>query len=152
MISTKKLNLNGEEAAKTSNYDQKKNFLVKNSHEKGHFVVYTSDKRRFMSPLAYLKSDIFVELFKMAEEEFGVVASGPIVLPCDSSFMEYAISIIQRHVAEGLEKTFDYVLDYLQMLWFLNLKQPCEQKREGEEKKFRRGEEYYFYFIICQKL
>ncbi|XP_057532238.1 auxin-responsive protein SAUR62-like [Amaranthus tricolor] len=66
------------------------------------------------------------ELFKMAEEEFGVVASGPIVLPCDSSFMEYAISIIQRHVAEGLEKTFDYVLDYLQMLWFLNLKQPCE--------------------------
>ncbi|CAO2832115.1 unnamed protein product [Amaranthus hypochondriacus] len=72
--------------------------------QKGHFVVYTSDKRRFMIPLAYLKSEIFVELFRMAEEEFGVATSGPIVLPCDSSSMEYAISIIQRHVAEDLEK------------------------------------------------
>ncbi|CAO2815700.1 unnamed protein product [Amaranthus hypochondriacus] len=71
---------------------------------KGHFVVYTSDNRRFMIPLAYLKSEIFTELFRMAEEEFGVTASGPIMLPCDSSFMEYAISMIQRHVAEDLEK------------------------------------------------
>ena len=72
--------------------------------EKGHFVVYTSDKRRFMIPLTYIRSEIFTELFRMAEEEFGVAASGPIVLPCDSSFMEYAISMIQRHVSEDLEK------------------------------------------------
>ncbi|CAO2813690.1 unnamed protein product [Amaranthus hypochondriacus] len=72
--------------------------------EKGHFVVYTSDKRRFTIPLAYLKSEIFTELFRMAEEEFGIATSAPIMLPCDSSFMEYAISMIQRHVAEDLEK------------------------------------------------
>ncbi|KNA14554.1 hypothetical protein SOVF_106380, partial [Spinacia oleracea] len=72
--------------------------------EKGHFVIYTSDKRRFMIPLTYLKSEIFTELFRMAEEEFGVESSGPITLPCDSSFMEYTISVIQRHVAKDLEK------------------------------------------------
>ncbi|CAO2815696.1 unnamed protein product [Amaranthus hypochondriacus] len=72
--------------------------------EKGHFIVYTSDKRRFMIPLAYLNSEIFTELLRMAEEEFGVAAAGPITLPCDSSFMEYTISMIQRHVAEDLEK------------------------------------------------
>ncbi|KAL9238443.1 hypothetical protein vseg_012861 [Gypsophila vaccaria] len=71
--------------------------------DKGHFVVYTTDGRRFMIPLTYLNTDIFRELFRMAEEEFGVAASGPITLPCDSSIMEYAISMIQRHVAKELE-------------------------------------------------
>ncbi|CAO2815703.1 unnamed protein product [Amaranthus hypochondriacus] len=72
--------------------------------QKGHFIVYTSDKRRFMIPLAYLKSEIFTELLRMAEEEFGVTAAGPIMVPCDSRFMEYAISMIQRHVTEELQK------------------------------------------------
>ncbi|KAL2936943.1 Auxin-responsive protein SAUR62 [Bienertia sinuspersici] len=40
----------------------------------------------------------------MAEEEFGLMSEGPITLPCDSSFMEYAISILQRHASEALEK------------------------------------------------
>ncbi|CAO2813685.1 unnamed protein product [Amaranthus hypochondriacus] len=71
--------------------------------ENGHFVVYTSDKRRFMIPLTYLKNEIFTELFRKAEEEFGVTASGPIVLPCDSTFMEYAIPMIQRHVSKDIE-------------------------------------------------
>ncbi|KAL8139547.1 hypothetical protein V2J09_005568 [Rumex salicifolius] len=30
--------------------------------EKGHFVVYTTDERRFAIPLAYLESEIFSEL------------------------------------------------------------------------------------------
>ncbi|KNA16392.1 hypothetical protein SOVF_089550 [Spinacia oleracea] len=72
--------------------------------DKGHFVVYTTDGRRFMIPLTCLKNEIFTELFRMAEEEFGIASSGPIMLPCDSSFMEYAISMIQRHAAQGLEK------------------------------------------------
>ncbi|XP_048493121.1 auxin-responsive protein SAUR64-like [Beta vulgaris subsp. vulgaris] len=72
--------------------------------EEGHFVVYTSDKRRFIIPLTYLKSEILTELFKIAEEEFGVVNSGPIMLPCDSRFLEYAISMIQRHVDKDLKK------------------------------------------------
>ena len=31
--------------------------------DKGHFVVYSSDRRRFEIPLAYLNSEIFRELF-----------------------------------------------------------------------------------------
>ncbi|XP_010690679.2 auxin-responsive protein SAUR64 [Beta vulgaris subsp. vulgaris] len=72
--------------------------------DKGHFVVYTTDGRRFIIPLAYLKNEIFVELLKLAEEEFGVASLGAIMMPCDSSFMEYAISMIQRCVAEDLQK------------------------------------------------
>ncbi|KAL2936950.1 Auxin-responsive protein SAUR64 [Bienertia sinuspersici] len=70
----------------------------------GHFVVYTSDKRRFMIPLTYLKSKIFTELFRMAEEEFGIASNKPIILPCDSVFMEYTISMMQRHLAKDLEE------------------------------------------------
>lgn len=40
----------------------------------------------------------------MAEEEFGVAHVGPIMLPCDSSFIEYAISIMQRHIEEDSKK------------------------------------------------
>ena len=53
--------------------------------EKGHFVLYTSDRRWFVIALTYLKREI---LLKMAEEEFGVVALGPILLPCDLNFLE----------------------------------------------------------------
>ncbi|KMT01286.1 hypothetical protein BVRB_9g213030 [Beta vulgaris subsp. vulgaris] len=65
--------------------------------DKGHFVVYTNDGNRFMVPLLYLKSAVFRELFRMAEEEFGVPSDGPITLPCDSGFMEYAMFIISNH-------------------------------------------------------
>ncbi|KAK9690679.1 hypothetical protein RND81_09G146300 [Saponaria officinalis] len=71
--------------------------------EKGHFVVYTADGRRFMIPLTYLNTDIVRELFRMAEEEYCIAASGPITLPCDSTLMEYAISVVQKHVAKDLE-------------------------------------------------
>ncbi|XP_021773018.1 auxin-responsive protein SAUR67-like [Chenopodium quinoa] len=71
---------------------------------KGHFVIYTTDGRRFMIPLTYLKSEILTELFRMAEEEFGLSSDGPITLPCDSIFMEHAISILQRQGNEDLEK------------------------------------------------
>ncbi|WJZ83552.1 hypothetical protein VitviT2T_003223 [Vitis vinifera] len=40
--------------------------------DKGHFVVYSSDRRRFVIPLAYLDSEIMRELFQMSEEEFGI--------------------------------------------------------------------------------
>ncbi|CAO2813689.1 unnamed protein product [Amaranthus hypochondriacus] len=70
----------------------------------GHFVVYTTDERRFVIPLEYLKSEIFIELFRIAEEEFGVANSGSLMLPCDSDFMEYLISMISRCVTGDLEK------------------------------------------------
>ncbi|KAE8724913.1 putative SAUR-like auxin-responsive protein family [Hibiscus syriacus] len=38
--------------------------------EKGHFGVYSSDEKRFVLPLEYLKNEIVMELFQLAEEEF----------------------------------------------------------------------------------
>ncbi|KAJ0086700.1 hypothetical protein Patl1_06815 [Pistacia atlantica] len=72
--------------------------------EKGHFVVYTADQRRFVIPLKYLKNDIIRGLFTMAEDEFGLPSGGPITLPCDAIIMEYAVSLIQRHATKDVEK------------------------------------------------
>ncbi|BFG37950.1 hypothetical protein CerSpe_242240 [Prunus speciosa] len=73
--------------------------------EKGTFVIYTIDKSRFVLPLSYLSNYIFQELFKMSEEEFGVSSSrGPIILPCDSLFMNYILSLLQRRMTADLEK------------------------------------------------
>ncbi|KAH0711290.1 hypothetical protein KY289_007249 [Solanum tuberosum] len=69
--------------------------------EKGHFVVYTIDQRRFMIPLVYLENEIIQQLLNMSEEEFGLPSSGPITLPCDSAFMDYIISLIKKGVAAG---------------------------------------------------
>ncbi|KAL9354146.1 hypothetical protein Peur_052116 [Populus x canadensis] len=74
--------------------------------EKGHFVVYTTDKKRFVLPLNYLNNEIVRELFNLAEEEFGLTSDGPITLPCDATFMEYAIILIQQNVAKDIEKAF----------------------------------------------
>ncbi|KAA8546157.1 hypothetical protein F0562_020949 [Nyssa sinensis] len=73
--------------------------------DKGHFVVYTADRRRFVIPLVYLNNDIFRELLKMSEDEYGLPSDGPIRLPCDAVFVEYAISLKQRHAAKDLEKS-----------------------------------------------
>ncbi|KAJ9165888.1 hypothetical protein P3X46_020704 [Hevea brasiliensis] len=68
--------------------------------QKGHFVVYSIDKKRFVVPLHYLNHQIFKELFKMSEEEFGLPGTGPIILPCDAVFMEYVISLVKQHASE----------------------------------------------------
>ncbi|KAK4360031.1 hypothetical protein RND71_022260 [Anisodus tanguticus] len=69
--------------------------------EKGHFVVYTIDQRRFMIPLAYLENEVIGQLLNMSEEEFGLPSGGPITLPCDSAFMDYIVSLIKKGVAAG---------------------------------------------------
>ncbi|XVE95867.1 hypothetical protein REPUB_Repub02eG0171300 [Reevesia pubescens] len=71
---------------------------------KGYFVIYTTDKRRFVIPLAYLSNSIFLELLKMSEEEFGLSSDGPLLLPCDSESMNYIVLLIQRGLAKNLEK------------------------------------------------
>lgn len=77
--------------------------IYPSSVSKGHFVVYTTDHRRFVIPLAYLASNIFRVLLKMAEEEeYGLQIEGPITLPCDSVFMEY-VSLVLRHPAKDLD-------------------------------------------------
>ncbi|KNA16394.1 hypothetical protein SOVF_089570 [Spinacia oleracea] len=104
MISTKKLLKMARKWQKIAAASRKRISWPRPVADKGHFVVYTTDGRRFIIPLAYLKNEIFIELFRIAEEEFGLTSTGPITLPCDSSFMEYTISIIQRRVAEDLGK------------------------------------------------
>ena len=54
--------------------------------------------------LVYLNNDIFRELLRMTEEEYGLPKNGPIMLPCDAVFMEYAVSLIRKHAAKDLEK------------------------------------------------
>ncbi|KAJ0086995.1 hypothetical protein Patl1_06840 [Pistacia atlantica] len=71
--------------------------------EKGHFVVYIADQRRFVIPLKYLKNNIIRDLFAMAKDEFGLPNGEPITLPCEAVFMEYVVSLIQRHAAKDLE-------------------------------------------------
>ncbi|XP_009799447.1 auxin-responsive protein SAUR68-like [Nicotiana tabacum] len=70
---------------------------------KGHFVVYTTDQKRFVVPLAYLQHEVIRQLFHMSEEEFGLPSDGPITLPCDALFMNYIISLIRKGAAIDLQ-------------------------------------------------
>lgn len=70
----------------------------------GHFVVYSSDNRRFAIPLVYLNNEIFRELLRMSEDKYGTPSEGPIILPCDLVFMDYVILVAQR----GVAKDFSY--------------------------------------------
>ncbi|XP_044507137.1 auxin-responsive protein SAUR62-like [Mangifera indica] len=72
--------------------------------DKGHFVVYTTDEKRFMVPLEFLTQIVFKELLRLSEEEFGLPSHGAIILPCDSTFLEYVISLVQGRIPEELEK------------------------------------------------
>ncbi|XP_059311345.1 auxin-responsive protein SAUR68-like [Lycium ferocissimum] len=72
---------------------------------KGQFVVYSTDQRRFVIPLAYLENELILQLLNMSEEEFGLPSGGPITLPCDSAFMDYIVSLIKKCATdEDLQK------------------------------------------------
>ncbi|XVE67246.1 hypothetical protein DITRI_Ditri08aG0144900 [Diplodiscus trichospermus] len=85
-------------------------FIASLTSNKGHFVVYTTDQRRFAMPLSYLSNNIFLQLFKMSEEEFGLSSNRPITLPCNAEFMDYLVSLIQQGLAKNLEK---FLIDYI---------------------------------------
>jgi hypothetical protein len=72
--------------------------------DKGHFVVYTADQRRFMIPLLCLNSEIFRELLKLSEEEFGPPGDRPLTLSCDAVILEYIVRLIQRGASKDVEK------------------------------------------------
>ncbi|GAU43994.1 hypothetical protein TSUD_91730 [Trifolium subterraneum] len=85
--------------------------MKSSSVNKGHFVVYSNDHKRFVIPLKHLTTNVFRELFKWSEEVFGLPTNGPIMLPCDSVFLDYAISLVQEQIPEDVEKaliTFMY--------------------------------------------
>ena len=75
-----------------------------NTVEKGHFVVYSIDERRFVLPLEYLNDDIVKELLMLAEEEFGLLSNSPLTLPCDAGFMKYVIDLIRRRMSKDVER------------------------------------------------
>ncbi|CAO2815697.1 unnamed protein product [Amaranthus hypochondriacus] len=104
MISTKKLIKMARKWQKIAAASRKRISWPRSVANEGHFVVYTTNGRRFMIPLAYLKTEVFIELFRIAEEQFGITSSGPITLPCDSKFMEYVISVVQRCASQDLEQ------------------------------------------------
>lgn len=72
--------------------------------DKGHFVVYTADQRRFVFPIMYLNTEIFRELLRLSEEEFGLPSDGPITLPFDAVFMDYVVSLLQQHTTTEIQK------------------------------------------------
>ncbi|KAL3567606.1 hypothetical protein D5086_030257 [Populus alba] len=72
--------------------------------DKGHFVVYSADQKRFLLPLNYLNNKIVRELLKLAEEEFGLPTNGPLTLPCDAELIEYVIALIKQGITRDLEK------------------------------------------------
>ncbi|KAL3730941.1 hypothetical protein ACJRO7_027892 [Eucalyptus globulus] len=81
-------------------------------NEKGHFVFYSTDGRRFAVPLPCLQTYIFQELFKLAEEEFRLSSNGPIRMPFDPAAMEYAISLLRRGLSEDSQRA---VLDVISL-------------------------------------
>ncbi|XP_030522886.1 auxin-responsive protein SAUR67-like [Rhodamnia argentea] len=72
--------------------------------QRGHFIVYSIDQKRFMFPIGYLDNRVVRELLKLSEEEFGLPRNGPITLPCDAMFMDYMVSMIQRRADVEIEK------------------------------------------------
>lgn len=74
--------------------------------EKGHFIIYIIDQRSYVVSLVYLSSNIFRELLKMSEKEFGISSDRPITLPCDAVYMDCIDSPIKHGVAKGLENAF----------------------------------------------
>ncbi|XP_054778071.1 auxin-responsive protein SAUR64-like [Prosopis cineraria] len=78
--------------------------MYSSAANKGHFVVYSTDHKRFVVPLKYLKSNVFKELLEWSEEEFGLASSGPLLLPCESVVLEYVISLVKERVPEDVQK------------------------------------------------
>ncbi|GAA0183687.1 hypothetical protein LIER_42445 [Lithospermum erythrorhizon] len=70
--------------------------------DKGQFIVYSFNRRRFKIPICFLNNEIFRHLLKMSEDEFGLPRDGPIVLPIDSQFLNYIISVVKKGVAKDV--------------------------------------------------
>ncbi|MQM17660.1 hypothetical protein Taro_050631 [Colocasia esculenta] len=71
---------------------------------KGHFVVYSSDGRRYEMPLTYLKNNIVMVLLRMSEEVVGLPSDGPITLPWDATFVGSVVSCLRRPSSLDAEK------------------------------------------------
>ena len=72
--------------------------------EKGHLVVHSIDRKRFVLPLEYFSNKIARKLFKLEEDEIGLPGNRPLTLRCDSVSVKYIINMIQRHETKDIEK------------------------------------------------
>ncbi|KAG0476117.1 hypothetical protein HPP92_012958 [Vanilla planifolia] len=100
MVSSKRLIELARKWKKIAVSGKKRNFIA----SRGHVFLYTVDDRRFMIPLSYLNNELFRELFRMAEEVFGLPTDGPIKVPCDTEFMENLLSIIRYSSSMHVER------------------------------------------------
>ncbi|KAJ0077393.1 hypothetical protein Patl1_35792 [Pistacia atlantica] len=50
------------------------------------------------------QKNVFSELLRMSDEEFGLPPNGLIKLTCDSTLLEYVMSLLRGQIAESLEK------------------------------------------------
>ncbi|OQU89862.1 hypothetical protein SORBI_3002G284600 [Sorghum bicolor] len=66
---------------------------------KGHCVVYTADV-----PLVYLNTNVFVELLRMSEDEFGFTSEDRITVPCEAEVMEYVMCLLRRKPSQEVER------------------------------------------------
>ncbi|CAN6198777.1 unnamed protein product [Urochloa humidicola] len=71
---------------------------------KGHCVVYTADGKRFEVPLVYLNTNVFGELLRMCEDEFGFTSEDRITVPCEAAVMEYVMCLLRRNPSEEVER------------------------------------------------
>jgi len=71
---------------------------------KGHCIVYTADGKRFEVPLVYLNTNVFGELLRMSEDEFGFTSEDRITVPCEAAVMEYVMCLLRRKPSEEVER------------------------------------------------
>jgi Auxin responsive protein len=102
--------------------------------QKGHFVVYTVDGKRFEMPLDYLNNGIVDMIFKFSEEVLGHSAGGPITVACDGMLMEYLMDLVRRRVSEEVERAV------VNLLFF-----PCQQACSLQSKLGAAGQQ----FVVC---
>ncbi|CAM8899287.1 unnamed protein product [Rhodiola kirilowii] len=70
----------------------------------GHIAVYVgAGFKRFVVRAAYLNHPLFKHLLAQAEEEFGFVNRGPLVIPCVESEFEEALRSVSSARAANLE-------------------------------------------------
>ncbi|CAN8240051.1 unnamed protein product [Cochlearia groenlandica] len=61
----------------------------------GHVAFYVGSRcRRFVVRASYLNHPVLKNLLVQAEEEFGFVNQGPLVLPCEESVFEESVRFI----------------------------------------------------------
>ncbi|KAL6524920.1 hypothetical protein OROMI_030513 [Orobanche minor] len=71
--------------------------------DRGRFVVYSMDNKRFLVPLRYLNHPIFRVLLEMTEEEYGLTADGPLQIPCEKELIESILCLMRRSPNEEVK-------------------------------------------------